>query len=192
MPVFSLAFLLIKAFKAKLQICLAYSCTTYQQMFDGLSGSSLNTMKITTLSLTSKHSVANSTHFFQSQNQQMSEGLPEHYEDGLHRYQLSAVHPYDIQVFIAKSLCQTMCTPFFAMVVTDFTVLHCQESGYVSPRRSSLCPIDALVLQCCLGSPLTTWFSTVALIATSLSTDLQIKDSISRPKYWSCWVKNTN
>ncbi|KAK6973705.1 hypothetical protein BgiMline_024933 [Biomphalaria glabrata] len=37
-----------------LQICLAYSCTTYQQMFDGLSGSSLNTMKITTLSLTSQ------------------------------------------------------------------------------------------------------------------------------------------
>ncbi|KAI8733703.1 hypothetical protein BgiBS90_036999, partial [Biomphalaria glabrata] len=31
-------------FKAKLQICLAY-----QQMFDGLSGSSLNTMKMATL-----------------------------------------------------------------------------------------------------------------------------------------------
>ncbi|KAK0041590.1 hypothetical protein Bpfe_025846, partial [Biomphalaria pfeifferi] len=44
-----------------LQICLAYSCTTYQQMFDGLSGSSLNTMKMATLILTSKHSVANST-----------------------------------------------------------------------------------------------------------------------------------
>ncbi|KAK6972480.1 hypothetical protein BgiMline_023622 [Biomphalaria glabrata] len=44
------------------KICLAYSCTAYQQMLDGLSGSSLNTMKITTLSLTSKHSVANSTH----------------------------------------------------------------------------------------------------------------------------------
>ncbi|KAK6991402.1 hypothetical protein BgiMline_014775, partial [Biomphalaria glabrata] len=43
-----------------LQICLAYSCTTYQQMFDGLSGSSLNTMKMATLILTSKHS-ANST-----------------------------------------------------------------------------------------------------------------------------------
>ncbi|KAI8786651.1 hypothetical protein BgiBS90_011789 [Biomphalaria glabrata] len=39
-------------FKAKLQICLAYSCTTYQQMFDGLSGSSLNTMKMATLILT--------------------------------------------------------------------------------------------------------------------------------------------
>ncbi|KAI8761571.1 hypothetical protein BgiBS90_030603 [Biomphalaria glabrata] len=48
-----------RAFKAKLQICLAYSCTTYQQMFDGLSGSSLNTMKMATLSLTSKLSVAN-------------------------------------------------------------------------------------------------------------------------------------
>ncbi|KAI8735992.1 hypothetical protein BgiBS90_036400, partial [Biomphalaria glabrata] len=48
-------------FKAKLQICLAYSCTTYQQMFDGLSGSSLNTMKMAPLILTSKHSVANST-----------------------------------------------------------------------------------------------------------------------------------
>ncbi|KAK0056279.1 hypothetical protein Bpfe_014366 [Biomphalaria pfeifferi] len=47
-------------FKAKLQICLAYSCTTYQQMFDVLSGSSLNTMKMATLILTSKHSVANS------------------------------------------------------------------------------------------------------------------------------------
>ncbi|KAK6976973.1 hypothetical protein BgiMline_023439 [Biomphalaria glabrata] len=47
------------AFKAKLQICLAYSCTTYQQMFDGLSGLSLNTMKMATLILTSKHSVAN-------------------------------------------------------------------------------------------------------------------------------------
>nr|KAI8731311.1 hypothetical protein BgiMline_030212 [Biomphalaria glabrata] len=45
----------------QLQICLAYSCTTYQQMFDGLSGSSLNTMKMATLILTSKHSVANST-----------------------------------------------------------------------------------------------------------------------------------
>ncbi|KAK0049560.1 hypothetical protein Bpfe_021096, partial [Biomphalaria pfeifferi] len=44
-----------------LQICLEYSCTTYQQMFDGLSGSSLNTMKMATLILTSKHSVANST-----------------------------------------------------------------------------------------------------------------------------------
>ncbi|KAI8736579.1 hypothetical protein BgiMline_031961, partial [Biomphalaria glabrata] len=44
-----------------LQICLAYSCTTYQQMFDGLSGSSLNTMKMATLILTRKHSVANST-----------------------------------------------------------------------------------------------------------------------------------
>ncbi|KAI8761520.1 hypothetical protein BgiBS90_030552, partial [Biomphalaria glabrata] len=42
-----------------LQICLAYFFTTYQQMFDGLSGSSLNTMKMATLSLTSKLSVAN-------------------------------------------------------------------------------------------------------------------------------------
>nr|KAI8749401.1 hypothetical protein BgiMline_016351 [Biomphalaria glabrata] len=56
-----------RSFKAKLQICLAYSCTTYQQMFDGLSGSSLNTMKMATLILTSKHSVAHSTNFFQSQ-----------------------------------------------------------------------------------------------------------------------------
>ncbi|KAI8759248.1 hypothetical protein BgiBS90_031278, partial [Biomphalaria glabrata] len=32
-----------------------------------------------------------------------------HYEDG---YTLSAMHSYDIQVFIAKSLCQTVCTPF--------------------------------------------------------------------------------
>ncbi|KAK0049912.1 hypothetical protein Bpfe_020644, partial [Biomphalaria pfeifferi] len=40
-----------------LQIYLAYSSTTYQQMFDGLSGSSLNTMKITTLWLHSDYKV---------------------------------------------------------------------------------------------------------------------------------------
>ncbi|KAK0058285.1 hypothetical protein Bpfe_012286, partial [Biomphalaria pfeifferi] len=107
-----------------LQICLAYSCTTYQQMFDGLSGSSLNTMKMATLTNLSSYP----SNYYSLKKILKAIG-----------YQLSAVHLYDIQVFIAKSLPNSVYT-FLALVVTHFTVLQCQESGYVRSRRSSLCP----------------------------------------------------
>ncbi|KAI8732030.1 hypothetical protein BgiBS90_037303, partial [Biomphalaria glabrata] len=98
----------------QLQICLAYSCTTYQQMFDGLSGSSLNTMKMATLILTSKHSVANN------------------YEDGYtgisYQQCTPMIHKSSLPSHSAKQCVHLSC------IGSD--PLYCHESGYVRPRRS--------------------------------------------------------
>ncbi|KAK0041554.1 hypothetical protein Bpfe_029035, partial [Biomphalaria pfeifferi] len=88
-----------------LQICLAYSCTKYQQMFDGFSGSSLYTMKMATLILTSKHSVANSTNL---------SSYPSNYYSLVICYQMITVFSLafvPIKAFKAKGISYQQCTP---------------------------------------------------------------------------------
>ncbi|KAK7000112.1 hypothetical protein BgiMline_009806, partial [Biomphalaria glabrata] len=104
-----------------LQICLAYSCTRYQQMFDGLSGSSLNTMKMATLILTSKHSVANSTN--------LSSYPSNYYSLGISYQQCTPmIHKSSLPSHSAKQCVHLSC------IGSD--PLYCHESGYVRPRRS--------------------------------------------------------
>ncbi|KAK0065926.1 hypothetical protein Bpfe_004723 [Biomphalaria pfeifferi] len=68
-------------------------------MSNGLSGSFLNTIK--KLHSESKVLFSFTTQILQKKKILKAIG-----------YQLSAVHPYDIQVFITKSLCQAVFTPF--------------------------------------------------------------------------------
>ncbi|KAK0039690.1 hypothetical protein Bpfe_030881 [Biomphalaria pfeifferi] len=109
-----------RSFKAKLQICLAYSCTKYQQMFDGFSGSSLYTMKMATLILTSKHSVANSTNL---------SSYPSNYYSLVICYQMITVFSLafvPIKAFKAKGISYQQCTPMiYKSSLPSHSAKHC-------------------------------------------------------------------